>query len=215
MDEVIQYLQGIQDNIIGIILPVLITALVSLVTVLINAFIQIILQNSKFNDEQYKIMQEFYPKLKICLLELRFTMEEIKYSPTCLDLKSAIEKYIEIRSNEAGYRRNHDNEIQFIDSFIAVMNDYSNKVIDINNYLLACTLPKPPIIHPILKKRIGKMLVILQYYSQLWDQYCNNKISISIFKKEIKDFKSNWNVEFDCSEIDKYLYLLNKWFLKY
>ena len=105
MDGIIQYLQGIQDNLIGIVLPVLITSLVSLITVLINAFIQIILQNSKFNDEQYKIMQEFYPKLKIYLLELRFIMQEIICSPICSNLKVAIDKYIDIRDDEAGYRR--------------------------------------------------------------------------------------------------------------
>ena len=65
------------------------------------------------------------------------------------------------------------------------------------------------------KKRIGKMLVILQNYSQLWVKYYDNKISISIFKNEINHFENNWGVEFDCSNLDKYLTLLNKWFLKY
>lgn len=69
--------------------------------------------------------------------------------------------------------------------------------------------------HPILKKGIGKMLIILQYYSQLWIKYYDHKISSSIFKNEINDFKSNWNVEFNCNKIDKYITLLNKWFLKY
>lgn len=215
MNEIILYLKNIQDNLIGIILPVLITAFVSLATVLINAFIQIILQNSKFNNEQYKVMQEFYPKLKICLLELRLSMQEVKESPVCLDLMDAIHKYIEIRDNEVEYRNNHDNEIQFIDSFITIMNDFSIKVINMNNQILSSTIPRAPIMHPILKKKIGKMLVVLQYYSLLWDKYYTNKISVSIFKKELNDFEKNWNIIFDCKEIDKYLSLLSRWFVKY
>ena len=61
-DNVIQYLQSIQDNLVGLVLPVLITAVVSPVTVSINSIIQLVLQNSKYNSEQYKIMQEFIPR---------------------------------------------------------------------------------------------------------------------------------------------------------
>lgn len=215
MQTLIQYLQNIQDNLVGIILPVLITAFISLVTVLINATVQIQLQNSKFNSEQYKIMQEFYPKLKMCLLDLKISMEKVENSKICSRIEDAIQKYIKIKEDEAKYRKNNENEIQFIDGFIATMNEFSTKVVDINKCFLTCTIPRTPIMHPFLKKKIVKMIAMLQYYSFLWDKYLTVAINDDVFKKEINNFKKIWNVKIGYKKICKYISLLDKWIIKY
>lgn len=214
MEQIIIYLKNIQDNLIGIILPVLITAFISLVTVFVNAFIQIKLQNSSLNNEQYKLMQAFYPKIKIFMLELKLSIQEVKCCNVCTDMNTAIDKYIEFKSDEAKYRKNYPNEIHIIDGFITAMNNYVDITVKINDYFNACTVPRVPIMHPVLKVCINKMLAVLQYYSLLWYEYQKN-IDPRIFIKEIKDFKENWGVEWNDCLIDKYISLLDKWMMKY
>ena len=212
---IIKYLQSIQDNMVGIVLPVVITAFVSLITVFTNTILQIILQYSKVNGEQYKIMQEFYPKMKLYLLESRLAIQEVENSPICEDLKRATLKYILYKSDEVQYRRNNENEVQHIDEFVLAMDNFSSCIREINSYLVACTLPRPPIIHPIFRIRVSKMLVVLQYYSLLWDKYYNNTLNITILKREIDGFKNKWKVEMNSKIITKYIKLLDKWFLQY
>lgn len=218
MDALIDYLQNIQKDLVGIILPVLITAFVSLITVTINAAIQILLQNQNFNNEQYKIMQQFYHKFKLQLLDFKLVIQEINNQNNhndSLKLIDYIDKYTQFKYDETEFRRNHDNEIQTIDQFIMVMDKYSGKIANIHNCLFTCTIPRPPIMHFILKGKVNKMLIVLQYYSLLWNEYNKNAISMSIFQNEIKNFKNKWNVDLDEKQINQYILLLDKWFGKY
>ena len=57
MNHVIDILQSIQDDLVGIVLPVIITAFISVISIFVNAVMQIILRNSNINCEQYKLMQ--------------------------------------------------------------------------------------------------------------------------------------------------------------
>ena len=215
MENIVQYLQNIQDNLVGLVLPVLITAVVSLITVSINAIIQLALQNSKYNSEQYKIMQEFYPQLKCKLLELKFTFQEIQTIPIYSDLSTAILKYIEFKGNEVQYRRIHSNEIQYVDRFGILMDKLSKELDCLNNYLSTCKIPHVPIMHPFLKNSIKKMLASIQYYSLLWSKFHQNTISKEMFKREIIGFKKKWGINIDSKQTDYYLMLLDRWLLKY
>ncbi len=215
MVDVIRYLQSIQDNLIGIVLPVLITAFVSLVTIFVNMFMQILTENNKINSEQYKLMQEFYPHMKISLLELKLNMQEVENNPIFSDWQTAINKYTNYKKNEKQYRKENENEVQNIDEFIESMDDFSKKVININDFLRKGIVPRTPVMRLLLKRKISKMLTILYYYSLLWNQYQAKNISAIIFRQEINDFKKNWKVEFDRNKIVEYLSLLDKWLLKY
>lgn len=215
MENIVKYLQNIQDNLVGLVLPVLITAVVSLITVSINAIIQLVLQNSKYNNEQYKIMQEFYPQLKCKLLELKFTFQEIQTIPIYSDLSTAILKYIEFKGNEVQYRRIHSNEIQYVDRFGILMDKLSKELDCLNNYLSTCKIPHVPIMHPFLKNSIKKMLASIQYYSLLWSKFHQNTISKEMFKREIIGLKKKWGINIDSKQTDYYLILLDRWLLKY
>lgn len=215
MDNVIQYLQSIQDNLVGLVLPVLITAVVSLVTVSINSIIQLVLQNSKYNSEQYKIMQEFYPTMKGNLLELKLAIQEVVAIPMYSDFKTAIDKYIECKNNDIQYRIDHTDEVQYIDRFNSLMNTLSIKLDSINSHLSTCKIPRVPIMHLFLKNSIKKMLASIQYYSLLWSKFYHNTISKDMFKKELHDFKRNWDIEIGIEQTEKYLLLLDKWLMKY
>lgn len=215
MEDIVKYLQNIQDNLIGIILPVLITAVISIITLFCNAITQIVLQNSKNNNEQYKLMQAFYPKMKLLLLELKFTMQDIESNPIFDNWEKVIGKYISYKESATNYRKSHESEIQDIDNFILLMEKHKDKVIAINKHLLEFTIPRTPVMHPFLKDKVNQMLGVLYYYSSLWKQYQDKSISLKTFQYEITNFKNNWKTEIVSGKIEDYLLLLNKWFLKY
>lgn len=215
MEEIIKYLQNIQDNLIGIILPVLITAVISIITLFCNTLTQIVLQNSKNNSEQYKLMQAFYPKMKLLLLELKFIMQDIESNPIFTDWEIVIGKYISFKENEAKYRASHENEIENIDNLILLMDKFINKVIAVNEHLLEFAIPRTPVMHAFLKKEVNQMLGALYYYSSLWKQFQGKFISSKTFQYEISYFKNNWKTTIVSKKIEDYVLLLNTWFLKY
>lgn len=134
MDDIVKNLQTIQEDLVGIVLPVVVTSCVSFVIVLINTMKEIFLQRAGFKFEQFKLMQEFYPQFKGYLLELKIIAEEIEDIPIVSDLQHAINKYIEIRKNERQYRTVHDDEIPYIDNFIKKMKCFSKKFTELNDY---------------------------------------------------------------------------------
>lgn len=215
MSEIIKNLQNIQENLVGIILPVAITALVSLITVITNAYIQIKLQNYNFNSQQYQLMQDFYPKLKKYLLQLKLTMEDIESSQLYSDFGSALDKYTSFSSNESKYRKQNANEMQYIDIFAKAIKEYCEKSSELYNYLFNCTIPKVPIGHYIFKKKTNKMLTVLQYYSLLSNMNNKNGFDNNFFKKEFGKFEHKWKIKFNSLLVEKYLLLLDKWLMKY
>ena len=215
VNDIISYLQNIQDNLVGLILPVLITALVSLVTLITNAIMQIVLQNGKYNSDQYTIMQEFYPEFKAHLLGLSVVLQELKRTSICKDLKSAVDKYLEYKRDDENYRINHPDEIQQIDTFNTLMDTLLTKLVNMNNYLLTCKIPRSPIMHPILRVNVCKMLVVSQSYSFLFCEYSNNSITGDTLKAELTNLKKNWKMKVDYDTAKKYILLLDKWLMKY
>lgn len=215
MEDIVKYLQNIQNNLIGIILPVLITAVISIITLFCNTITQIVLQNSKNNNEQYKLMQAFYPKMKLLLLELKFIMQDIERNSIFINWEIVVDKYISYKENEVKYRILHPNEIQDIDNLILLMDNFTNKVIAINEHLLEFAIPRTPVMHPFFQKKVNQMLGVLYYYSSLWKQYQSESISLDTFQYEITNFKNNWKTEIVSGKIEDYLLLLNTWFIKY
>lgn len=215
MTQMVEILQNIQDNLVGIILPVLITAFVSIFSIFINAIMQIVMRISNINGEQYKLMQEFYPKMKINLLELKLSMKEVQNNQIYTNMQNAINKYIEYKKDDANYIRNHENEIQYIEQFITAMDNCVNKITLIKELLNNCTTPRTPIMHFLLEMQIHKMLNVLWYYSVLWDKYSTRLIRSDIFQQEIKNLKEKWKVELNYKKIEKYIKLLDKWLMKY
>lgn len=215
MAEIIKNLQNIQENLVGIILPVAITALVSLVTVLTNTYIQIKLQNYKFNSEQYKLMQDFYPKLKDYLLQLYLSMKDIEKNHLYSSLGNALDKYTSFNNSESKYRKHNTNEVQYIDDFAKAMGKYCEKTSDIYKYLFSCTLPRVPLGHPFLKKKTNKMICVLQYYSLLSNKYNKKETDSDFFSLEISNFEQKWKVKFNSLLVEKYLLLLDKWLMQY
>lgn len=176
---------------------------------------QIVMRNSNINGEQYKLMQEFYPKMKISLLELKLSMKEVQGNKIYKDMQNAINKYVKYKKDRVNYLKNNKNEIQYIEQFITAMDNYVNKIITLNKQFNDYTTPRSPIMHFLLKKQVCKMLNILLYYSTLWYNYKNHAINTNAFQQEVNNLKENWKVKLNYEEIEKYIVLLDKWFMKY
>lgn len=214
-NSVVEYLQKIQGDLVGIIIPVIITAIISLITMIVNSILKIMLENRKYNSEQYKIMQRFYPELKIILLELRFTLLELKNNSIYSDINKAIEKYVQFSRNETAYRKEYINEGSHIDSFIKQMRTYKKYMIDINKTLFEREIPAPPIMKPILRYNVNKMILELQCNSVLWKKYESNSMNDQFFLEEIKNAGNKQGAEINYERINKYISCLDKWFSKY
>lgn len=215
MNQVIDILQSIQENLVGIILPVLITAFVSIISILVNTIMQIVLRNSNIDGEQYKLMQIFYPNMKVDLLKFKLSMKEVENNPIYTDMQNAINKYVEYKKDSASYVKKNDHEVQNIDQFIIAMDECLKSILNIKEHLNNCIIPRTPIMHLILKFRVSKMLSVLWHYSLLWDSYDNQLISTNIFQEEMQEFVKKWGIELNYKKIEEYGCLLDKWFLKY
>lgn len=215
MDKIVHYLLEIQEDLVGIVIPVIITAFISLITIIVDLIFKIVVENRKYNSEQYKYMQEFYPELKTKLYELKYDLHEIENNPMFGNRDQAIEKYIKISDDEQEYRSEHTDERLYIDTFKKSMNSYREHIIEIETILSNHAIPSAPIMHPCLKKSINKMLFAVQCNSVLWKKSKCNEISNEVFNEELKRMNEKGKICFDSKMIEKYIQCLDKWFSKY
>ncbi len=196
-------------------IDLLITSVVSAITMLVNVLLKLILQENKFNHEQYKIMQNFYPEFKLHLLGLKMSLQKVEKHNVGQNMEEKITKYIEINSDNIAYRKNHPEEEQLIDSFHDDMDQFTIKFSELKEYLRKTTVPTFPIMHPYMKKKISCMLTTLDYYSLLWNKYWNKKMDVNILKTELENFEKLWNVEVSSKKIEEYILLLDEWLKLY
>lgn len=213
--DIISYLQNIQDNLVGLVLPVLITALVSLITLITNTIMQIVVHNGKYNSDQYAIMQEFYPEFKAHLLGINVVLQELDRTSMCKELKDAIDKFLEYKHDDGEYRKKHFDEVQQVDGFISLMDTLLKRLVEINCYLRTCKVPRSPIMHPILRANVCKMLAACQSYSFLFCEYSKQSITGDTLKAELASLTKSWKMKVDYNTAKNYFFLLDKWLMKY
>lgn len=211
------------DNQIGsalmqVVAPVVITAIVSLITVLVNTVTKIVIEFRNYNAEQYKLMQKFYPELKTSLIDIKFSLAEAtqnKIYAEANSLGAAVEQILSYQENEAEYNEQHPDHITDIVAFSDVIEDIWIRLAELNNFLKDAVIPATPICHPFLKQKVHSMIATLQYFSLLIAQYQDDKISIELFKAEMKEFPKTWGCEINPSLIMQYLSTLDEWFKKF
>ena len=64
-------LNEIQNSLIGILIPTIITSIISILTLTLNIVIQLWTINRQYKSRQYEIMREQYPKLKSYLIQIQ------------------------------------------------------------------------------------------------------------------------------------------------
>lgn len=201
-----------------IVAPVIITAIASLITVLINTITKIIIECRNYDAGQYKLMQKFYPKLKTFLIDIKFSLTEATQNRIYAEINSmdqAVELILSYQEDEAEYNKRNPNHITDIVAFSEVMEDAWRSLAELSKFLKRAVIPATPIFHPFLKRKVHTMISTLQYFSLLIAQYQNNNISTDLLKAEIKDFPKTWGREFNSALVAQYLTTLDKWFQKF
>lgn len=214
MQEVVKELQNIQSDLVGIVLPVVITAIVTLLTVIVNAAAKIVTDNNKYKSEQYKIMQDFYPEYKLNLLKIKIAAQELEKNQLYVNLESAISKYVEMKKDEALYRSIHAEESQYIDAFKTSMERYLNAVTGMNTCMQNIKIPNISCFHSLKKRKILRMLSDMQYYSMLWERYSVGDVEPEVFLLEINSFGIS-AIKMSEEKIREYIDLSDKWIRLY
>lgn len=214
MSDTIALLKEIQSDLVGIILPVIITALASFITLIINSLLKIWLENKKNNTEQYKVMQNLYSEFKFDLLDISLFLTSIEQNNLHINMESSLKTYLQYKNDSTKYREEHEEQVDNIDEFIDSVELFMNAMRDLNDYLKKNNIPAVPAFHPIMKMKVNSMLAELQYLSAIISQYLENNISDNLLTSAITQSQLNIS-EFNSELILKYIKLLDKWFKKY
>lgn len=212
MDHIISLLKEIQSDLVGIILPVIITAFASFITLIINSLLKIWLENKKNNTEQYKIMQGLYSEFKIDLLNIKLFLENIEQNQLYKNIKDAIDTYVSYKNDSKEYREKHKEQIDHIDEFIDSLELFLKEIGDLSNYLKHINIPAVPVFHPIIKAKVNDMFAKIQCFSSVVFQYYNNNINDTLFVNAIDQFNLS---KFNSKLLSSYIELLDKWIKKY
>lgn len=211
IDSIVIYLQNIQQDLVGIIIPAIIAATVSLISLVVSSLISVIQEKKKYNHEQFKYMQKAFPTLKIHLQQMRFSVNFAKKYVHSFgsSVSQALKNYHDFRMKESLYRANHQDENQEIDKFIYTMKSYIDNANGLYEFFMQEALPAMPLLHPFLKKDVYKMLRDLQYWTQFLPQLNDTSLEGTFINEELE------NCTLDDEEIQKYIELLDKWHQAY
>lgn len=224
LNALINQLKNIQNDLIGILVPVVITSVVTLLSLLINTIVKIIIVNKKYNMSQFEIMKNVYPKLKMILINIKVILlhiENIKLKASDKSNFKPISDYIEFKNNEGNYRNEHQEQIEYIDNLFNCVEKLFVQFFNLNKFFEETTLPNFPNFHPILKYKTSKMIGFLIYISSIIFQYVNEMIANEIIEKESDKFevkekiKKVENSGINSKLFDEYIEILDKWFSKY
>lgn len=211
VNEIVDYLKNIQDNMVGIIVPALITAIVSLLTLGINSFIIVIQEKNKYKSIQFKEMQNIYPSLKIHLQNLRFFALDVRESQRLYktSMSNALLEFFSFKKDEKSFRESHLKEIQEISKFVNSMENYVNEMMQLDMFFCNHSMPSPPWFHPILKHSLYKMIASLQFYTCLLSKIDQTPTELNLISKELSNFR------IDAEQLEKYILIIDKWYHAY
>ena len=213
MTDTINILQNIQGDLVGLLMPVMITAVVSLISISVTFILKVAKLKGTADYKRYLTMSKFYPPIKSILFELMMVTREIEDCKVQGNLYEKISKYVEYNENPINYRKNHEEE--YIDLLIQSVNKYKEIMVDLNNSLTKNRIPKPPVMHPFLKKKVIRLIGTLMVYSTLWKQYDTQKADPDMFQNQIEKWGKQKYSGMDYKAIERYATLMDTWLLKY
>lgn len=211
MDELIKYLQNIQTDLVGIIIPAIITAIVAILTLIINNFTKVYIDVSKYNHDQYKTMRCFYQRFKPLLLDMTFLMLKMEKENKYDNMAKVINKYWEFKNNPSGYRTKYPQEN--IDDHINVLECFFNICKELYEIFRQDEIPSYPMWHPIIKIKVNSMLLNSFRFTYMITEstkYYNKNLIDSICCGE-KFAK----VSINGKQLKKYCKFLDKWYMCY
>lgn len=209
VEQIVQSLKTIQDNLVGIVLPAIITAIVSFITLTVNAIIGIYQNIKKRDSEQFQIMQQLYSPFRDKIVAIwmnAYKIENCKplYNGT---IGSALLCYFSFKLDETSFRNSHKNEP--IDPFENSVRDYIIAINDVQELLKTTKIPSCPILHRILSTQIRNMLSELYKEASIITRVYNHVEEKELLETEIAKCK------LDRKKAESYLNVIDKWFKSY
>lgn len=215
MKELIDALKCIQEDIIGIMLPVVITALVALITLIVNTYVKLSINNRTYNRQQHLVMKKIYPKLKNILLKLYLELASIENNSLYKSFLDAISDFVDFKKDESSYRNEHQNMVEDIDGFMSSIDSLFENIEKINELLNSVEIPSVPLFHLRLKRSIRKMLNNMQRVSFIISEYNSDGISGKILFDEIRLLDTNEGFILNKETINEYIEKTDKWMASY
>lgn len=214
MDDVINYLQGIQDDLVGIIIPLAITAVVSIFSIAINSISKFIFYLREYFNGQREIKKEVYPQLKNKIICIEYKMLILRKNEIFEDIITSLKKYDDYKKNPTQYREKNTKELNNIDNFINSVYEYLNELNGFYDLLSKKTMPDLPIFRFWLKYRIKKNLTLNYYFAFLSQKYVNNEIDGDYYVHTLNNFKKRFGYKFDEKSLMETDHIFDAWFVK-
>lgn len=209
MDEVVQYLQNIEKNLVGLILPALITASVSLLTIAIQGVVTIVQSARKHNSEQFKQMQIIYPKLRELLQSIWIESYEIKTYENLYggSIGNALHNYYSYLQDEDTFRSEHQHAS--IDQFISTTRRYIDCADRIKSFFGTNLIPLAPSLHFLISIKVSEMLTNLQRDVCIICRLAGNPEELNVLNSNLAQ------CTIDDIRLKKYINMIDKWFRSY
>ena len=203
------------NDLLIVVLPVMITAIASLIVTIIQTIQKSVISKREYNYSEYQKMGVIYPKLKNILTKMFFAANEIESLTDIATYPDTIIDFYLYKEDKAKFREKHPEYLNSLAQFEHHMSDYIETINTLNAFLATNSFPMPPMWHPILKKKIVKMLSFFQYYSLIIDEKTTHKISNYHFKQILDKINTDWGNPLSSKFIANYIDILNEWVSKY
>ncbi len=217
MNEIVKNLQIFEDDM----------AMVVLLTVVIGAYLVILMliyEISLFLGPYFewkinrrKRMQKFYPEFQMHMYELKLYKAEVEANPISENFRIASDKYIMYKSSPEEYRIVFDYERDQIDRFALSVDKLYQKLLVIQDFLSENGVPRFWLRHSILKRKIMKKIAWIRRYASYMKVLCENDTFVTpeVLTFEMNNFHLTSKLKLDDKEMERYIRLLERWFVKY
>ncbi len=177
----------LQDKIIQFIIPTLVAAIVSVITLIVNTSLTIRGEIIKKRKDTYENMKSFYPEFRTKLICINAIFSEIKlngiYSKVCSGSIFNLTKFIQYDLDNFIDQYQLEEEQDLADSFLLLVQRLKDEVVSLNLFL------KNQIV-PIHNKEAKRILLELHEYCVFISWLCNeqNREEMIILNENIYNF---------------------------
>lgn len=205
------YMADFKDIAIAVI-PATITATAALFTLIINTILTIKQNALKYNQEQFAIIQKLYPILRTQLQKSVIALSICRKNKKLYkekDIYYSLINYFTICSDEVAYRKSHENCADEIDTFTKSIKTYVKGIIELNETIQNSIFPSAPLMHPLLKRSINKMIANIMRWSNCFTYDSLGTIDIELIKNMLKGYNLSYK------KIQLYIKKLDSWYKAY
>ena len=199
LKEIITYLQSIQSDLVGIVIPAIIAAVVSLLSLAVSNITSAIRDKDKYNHAQYVYMQKVYPQLRNHLQKMELLLMAAAENEHYFgeSISTALLEYYKYKSDSN--TKDTEERTKELYNFIDVIDKYIEEIKELYEFFQKSVLPAPPLMHRIIRKRSHEMLGTLLYWSSFLIQFVETPLAEDLVHNKLLSCK------LDADQIRKYI----------